>query len=56
MRGKLHLLTTVCAQLSNEVQQPNAALTEEERQAVVSCIQELEEYVLPRRQQKNQAA
>jgi hypothetical protein len=47
MRGKIHLLRTVCAQLSNEVHQENAALTNEEYEAVVYCIQELEESVLP---------
>jgi hypothetical protein len=56
MRGKIHLLETVCTQLTDEVYQHNVALTNEERETVVSCIQELEEYVLPHRQQENQAA
>lgn len=56
MRGKIQLLTTVCAQLSNEVRRYNAALTNEECEAVVSCVQESEEYVLPYRQQEDQAA
>jgi hypothetical protein len=55
MRGKIHLLRAVCAQLSNEVHQYNAVLTSEERETVVSCVQELEEYVLPCTQE-NQAA
>ncbi|HEU0069098.1 MAG TPA: hypothetical protein VFQ26_07565 [Nitrospiraceae bacterium] len=56
MRGKVHLLRTVCAQLNNEVHQPNAILTKEEYEVVASCIQELEEYVLPSRQREDQAA
>ena len=56
MRGKIHLLRTVCAQLSSEVHQYNAPLTSEECEAVVSCVQELEENVLPYRQQEGQSA
>lgn len=56
MRGKVHLLRSVCAQLNNEVQQSNAILTTEECEVVIACIQELEEYVLPSRRQEDQAA
>jgi hypothetical protein len=55
MRGKIHLLRTVCTQLTNEVSEQHRALTKEEREAVGSCIEELEEYVLPHRQEEDQA-
>ena len=55
MRGKIHLLKTVCIQLTNEVSQEHLALTKEEKEAVGSCIQELEEYVLSQSQQEDQA-
>jgi hypothetical protein len=56
MRGKVHLLMTVCTQLAHEVCQQDMALTNDEAAAVFSCVQEIEEHVLPHRQQEDQAA
>ena len=56
MRGKIQLLSYVCRQLEDEMFRQDMPLTKEECETVVSCIQELEQHVLPHHEHDPQAA
>jgi hypothetical protein len=46
MRGKIQLLRYLCTQITDEGSRSDMPLTQEECEAVISCVQELELHVL----------
>jgi hypothetical protein len=46
MRGKIQLLRYLCTQIADEGSRSDMPLTQEECEAVISCVQELELHVL----------